>query len=201
MTTRLATILLTALSALLPVRASDLSRYIPAESPVIPGYNDIDSIKARIDNHGPSGIEGIWMMSATQTLVVIEPASDPALSGTGFHAWQIIIISSPRKSLRPGTTLGYIVPTAHRDHYEALIYTSRFRSILRRHRHYTLSLSDESHLSMTPDKSPWNISLRHTLRFLVRAAIHTRPADNPGHDGFIKQYPPPDGIPLNPVYL
>lgn len=194
--------LLVTIAALLPAMASDLPRHIPATSHVIPGYNDIDSVRSRIDNSGPVDIEGLWLMSATQTLVVIEPATEPSLAGAGFHAWQIVIVSSPRKSLRPGTTLGYIIPTARKKHYEARIYTSRHRSILQKHRGYTLDLTDESHLTMTADKSPWRITLHHSLKFLLRAAISTRPADAaPANEGFIKQYPYPDGQPLIPVYL
>lgn len=201
MITRTMTILLVSIAALLHASASDLPRHIPATSCVIPGYNDIDSVKSRIDNSGPVDIEGLWLMSATQTLVVIEPATEPTLAGAGFHAWQIVIISSPRKSLRPGTTLGYIIPTARKGHYEARIYTSRYRSILQKHRGYTLDLTDESHLTMTADKSPWRITLHHSLKFLFRAAVSTRPIDSPTDEGFIKQYPYPDGQPLKPVYL
>lgn len=202
MTLRLASILLLALPAfLMPARASDLSERIPVSSTVLPGYNDIDSIMDRIDDRGPVDIEGIWNMTASQTLVVIEPASHPSLSGAGYKAMQIVIISSPRKSMRPGTVLGYIVPTARRGYYEARIYTSNVRSILQKHRKYTLNLTDESHLTMTPDKSPWRITLRHSLKFLLRAGIYNRQSDEPSFDGFIKQYPSPDGPPLNPVYL
>jgi len=196
---------LTLFSALLAIcitaRAADLSKHMPATSPVLQGYNDIDSVKLAIDMRGPDDIEGIWKMAGTQTTVVIEPATTPTLSGAGFEAYQIVIVSSPRKSMRPGTVLGYIVPTARKNYYEARIYTSKTRAILQKHRRFTLNLTDDRHMSMTANKAPWRINLRHTLRFLVRAGISTQSTDDMGLDGFIKQYPAPEGVPDKPVYL
>ena len=200
---RIITLLLAVLTVALHVGAADLSKHMPSTSLVLTGYNNIDSVKHAIAERGPRDIEGIWKMTGTQTLVVIEPASHPTLSGTGFEALQIVIISSPRKSMRPGTILGYAVPTARPGYYDACIYTTKVRAILQKHRRFTLHLyDDEQHLSMTPVKSRLNFSVRHTLRFLFRAGISIRNNNNDeSFDGFIKQYPEPEGKPRHPVYL
>ena len=155
-----------------------------------------------IDDRGPADIDGIWKMAGSQTIVAIEPATHPSLSGAGFEAYQIVILSSPRKSMRPGTVLGYATPTARPGYYDACIYTTKVRALLQKHLRFTLHMSDDRlHLSMTPVKSRLSFSLRHTLRFLFRAGVSIRNNDDESHDGFIKQYPEPEGKPQRPVYL
>lgn len=197
------TIILAVLTTLFfNVGAADLSKHIPDTSPVLTGYADLDSVKLAIDSQGPQGIEGLWKMAGTQALVVIEPATHPNLAGAGFRALQIVIVTSPRKSMRPGTVLGYAVPTARPGYYDACIYTTKTRALLHKHRRFTLHLADDRHLSMTPQKPRLRFSLRHTLRFLVSAGVSVRTTDTEESlDGFIKEYPAPDGKPYSPIYL
>lgn len=200
---RTLTTLLSLLAAIMLARSADLAEHMPDRSPVLAGYNDIDSVRLAIDSRGASGIEGIWQLAGSQALVAIEPAAHPAVSGAGYEALQIVIVSSPRKSMRPGTVLGYATPTAREGYWEAEIYTTPMRSLLQNHRRFTLHAdSDGTHLSMTPVRSALRFSLRHTLRFLFRASVSVgNRTHEESFDGFIKQYPAPEGRPTHPVYL
>lgn len=180
---------------------SDLSRVIPSASPRLEGYDDLDSIVAAIDNRGVSGIEGLWLMSETQALVSIEPAASGAVNGRGIHLYQIVLVSSPRKALRPGTVLGYLQPSGRAGAYEGRMYTGKYRSLLQRHRPFVFNLTDECHLTVKSVKSPFRFSLRHTFNFLFRGGVYLRNIDDESTDGFIKQYPLPEGKPMQPVYL
>lgn len=200
---RCLSILFAILATITIARGADLAKHMPDRSPVLDGYNDIDSVRLAIDARGAAGIEGIWRLAGSQTLVTIEPATHPELSGAGFDALQIVIISSPRKSMRPGTVLGYAVPTARAGYWEAEIYTSKVRSLLQSHRRFTLhATDDDTHLSMTPVKSALRFNLRHSLHFLFRGSVSVgNRTHEEGFDGFIKEYPPVDGHPSRPIYL
>lgn len=196
---RLLCILLALISMIMG--AETLDKLIPSHSPILSGYNDIDSVKLGIDQRGVAGIEGIWELAGTQSIVVIEPCTMPSINATGIHCLQIVVVSSPRRSTRPGTVLGYMIPTARAGYYDARLYTTSLRSVLQNHRRYTMRLTDDAHLSMTPVKSRWRVTLRHSFNFLVRAGITQQPSEDNQTEGFVKLYPLNGLTPLKPVYL
>lgn len=180
-----------------------LQDLMPPQSPVLNGYRDIDSLRNSITTRQLSPIEGLWQLSGNQATVIIEPSTLPAMSTSlgNLPTYQIVVVSSPRKSVRPGTVLGYFTP-AGRDHcYDTYMYTSRSRNILKSHRRFTLTLStDDRFITLTPIKSRWRLSLRHTFNFLMRAYVSNNDPDTPAPDGFIKLYPM-TGKPHTPIYL
>ncbi|MBD5179912.1 MAG: hypothetical protein HDT01_01280 [Bacteroidales bacterium] len=194
--------LLATLAGVVNVNAADnLDGIMPSRSQLLVGYNNIDSVRHTIDTRGAVDIEGIWQLSSGQTTVVIEPCSESSINNTGLKCLQIVVISSPRRSIRPGTVLGYISPTARAGYYDARLYTDNVRSLLQRHRRFTLKLSDEGHLSMEPVKQNWKLNLRHTFNFLFRASVTSQATEDNGTEGFSKLYPLPGIKPLAPVYL
>lgn len=203
---RLATLITAAVLVSLAMAAADLSGHIPPASPRLDGYCDVDSIRARIDSRGVCDpVEGLWQLASSQAVVLIEPATHPALSGAGFRALQMVVVSSPRKSTRPGTVMGYLVPAARDGVYDAEIYTTLSRGLLSRHARHRLDLADRRHLTVTPAKSRLRVGLRHTFNFLIRSWVSVSNHDGGGTasapDGFIRLYPLTDGKPLTPVYL
>lgn len=183
------------------MNAETLDNLIPRHSTVLDGYNDIDSIKAIIDQRGPAGIEGIWELAGTQSTVVIEPCTAPSIIHSGIDCLQIVVIASPRRSIRPGTVLGYMTTSAKAGTYDARLYTENIRSVLQSHRRYIMQLSDDGHMSMTAVKPAWRLTLRQTFKFLIRAGITRQNDEKSSTEGFIKQYPPTGIKPLKPVYL
>ncbi|MCM1450158.1 MAG: hypothetical protein NC082_07430 [Clostridiales bacterium] len=179
----------------------DLARLVPSMSQRLTGYEDVDSVMASIDRRGAAGIEGLWLMSGSQSLVSIEPVTDPSITRGSYNLMQIVLVSSPRKALKPGTVLGYLQPAGKAGSYDGRLYTGKYRSLLQRHRQFAFTLTDEGHLTVKKGKSPLRFSLRHTFNFLFRAGVYMRDADNESTEGFIKQYPWPGGKPLTPVYL
>lgn len=194
--------LLLSLSGVVNVNAADtLDALIPSRSKILTGYCNLDSVRHSIDTRGAIGIEGIWQLTPDQTTVVIEPCTDPAILNTGIRCLQIVVTSSPRRSIRPGTVLGYMIPMARAGHYDARLYTDNVRSLLQRHRRFTINLTDDGHLSMVPVKQNWKLSLRHTFNFLFRAYLSSQVNDDTNSEGFVKIYPTTGIKPLSPVYL
>lgn len=200
--------LLTSLTAVMVVivttMAADLSRYIPSAPPRFDGYRDIDSVKAVMASRQLAPVEGLWMIADNQATIAIEQADSPAeISQPGFSAYRIVLVSSVRKALRPGTVLGYLAPTGRSDTFDAYIYTSGVRSLLSGTEHYTVTMPDDSHLYLSSNKPKLRLNLRHTFRLLLRATVSgsARYDDEKSTEGFIKLYPTPPGRPLKPIYL
>lgn len=201
--------LLTSLTAVMVVigttLAADLSRYIPSTAPVHRGYNDIDSVKALLSSRQLAPVEGLWAIADNQAVVAIEQADSPTeISQPGFVAYRIVLVSSVRKALRPGTVLGYIAPAGRQYTYDAFIYNSGARSLLSGTTHYTVTMTaDGSHLNLSSDKPRWRLSLRQSFKYLLRGTISgsTTTQTEQSTEGFIRLYPAPAGRPLKPVYL
>ncbi len=198
---RIITILTVAMIASFAIMATDLSHYIPSAPPVYKGYNDIDSIKAVIRTRPLSQIEGLWLIADNQTTVVVEPAATPQINQPNYNAFQVVLISSARKAIRPGTVLGYIAPAGQPGKYNAYFYAHGKQKILSKLEQFQLTMPDDSHIGMTSSKPKWRVSLRHTFKLLFRATISNTNDDQRVTDGFIKLYPAPAGRPVEPIYL
>lgn len=196
---RLLFILMVLTSAM--IGAETLDKLIPSHSSVLSGYADVDSVRRSIDERGASDIEGIWEIAGSQNMIVIEPCTDQKITHTGIKCLQIVLLSSPRRSIRPGTVLGYIIPSARAGYYDARLYTENIRSVLQRYRRFTMRLTDDGHMSMSAVKPAWRLTLRHTFNFLVRAGISQQQVQDHLMEGFIKLYPTAGIKPLKPVYL
>ena len=189
----------------LTTMAADLSKYIPSTAPMLECYDNLDSLKVELSHRPLTDIEGLWQMTQNNSIVIIEPATLPDLTIAGGDVWQIVLVSSPRKSLFPGTVLGYITPSARKDRFDAWMYTTGAYGVLKHHSRLTLDLTDELHISLIKPKSKWRATVRHSFYFLFRASVSARTngsdIDNTPIDGFIKLYPAANGKPLKPVYL
>lgn len=192
-----------ALLLALPVRAAEWASCVPAVSAVLPGYADADSVKSRLASAPLHHIEGLWRFAGDQALVAIEQCDAPAIAQPGTTIYRLVIVSSPRKGIEPGTLLGYAAPAGAKDTYDARLYTSKIRSLLRNHASFTLKIdSDDAHLSLTPARRNWKLLLRETFHFLVRIGLYHDPGASDGQPtGFTRVYPSSTGRPVQPVYL
>ncbi len=185
--------------------AQSFDRFVPPSSEIIDGHGDITAAKGIIDRLPLHHIEGIWQTTADGARVMIErwDGDDCPLIPGENTVYRLIIISSPRKSLRPGTVMGYAVPTARKGYYDARIYSRQVKNRLSAPKRYTLKLTDDSRLSMTPVKHGWNVRITPPrLFYLFRLSLTKQPDTRPQDlDGFTRIYPEPDGIPAEPRYL
>ena len=204
MITRLYILLLLIASATGYVAAQDFARFIPDHSTVIEGFDSLAKVKEIIDRADLHHIEGLWQPTADGGRIAIMrwTGSDRPVLSEAQDIYRIIIVSSPRKSLRPGTIMGYAVATARKGYYDARIYTSQSANSLTRHRRFTLHISDDTHLSMTPVREGWKVTFRPRLPYLFRLSVYKQESDRPRDlDGFIRIYPYSAGVPVEPRYL
>lgn len=188
-------------AAATPTRA-DWDNFVPEESPIVGGYSDPDSIKARMDEAPLHHIEGLWRYAGGQALVAIERCGVEAQAPGAACIYRIVIVDSPRKAVGPGTVLGYATASGTRDTYNARLYTSRLRSLIGSPSRFTLRLdADDSHIAVTPVKSGWRLMVRQSLHFLVRAGLYHDPQAGGEPDGFTRVYPASTGRPAEPIYL
>lgn len=186
--------------AIMAVTPCDL---LPSRAIVADGYTDRDSIAARLDTSPLHPIEGIWQMAADGAVMAIEQSA-PYISGiTSMLGYRIVLVQSPYRRIRPGTLMGYAMPSAKAGRYDAAIYTSIDDSgILQRCRRFTLELHDEeSRLAFIRHRADLRIDLRRLIPYLFRVSIVTgndRPRDM---DGAIRLHPASDAAPANPRYL
>lgn len=203
MTARHVILIILLLTSLVKASATDLGRIIPDSSPRYDGYQDIDSIKHRLSSTPLDYIEGLWLLNGSQTTVAIERNRDRAIGSPGLVLYTITVVDSPRRSLRPGTVLGYIQPGSGKEYYEARLYTRSVRCLLQRHRPFRLKHDGEDNMTLEPKQSRWNLALRRTFNFLTRVSLYSRTSDQPEAEGLVRLYPTTSGksTPFSPVYL
>lgn len=186
----------------LTARGAKWDDVVPRTSAVLDGYSDVDSLKARLQAAPLRHLEGLWRFAGDQALVAIELCDATSEALPGMELYRLVIVDSPRKAVKPGTVLGYAVPAGQRDTYDARLYTSWLRSLLKNHARFTMKIdADDSHLTLTPVKSSWKLLLRHTFHFLVRAGLYHNPQASQAVEGFTRVFPPSTGRPAQPIYL
>lgn len=205
MITRLHILLIILLGLTGHAAAQSLSDIVPSRSSIVTGHEDMQSAKKLIDRLPLHHVEGIWQTTADGARVAIErwEGADCPVMPDGNTVYRLVIVDSPRKSLRPGTVMGYAVATARKGFYDAMIYTRQVKNTLTAPKRYTLQLSDDSRLSMTPVKKGWKVRVTPPrLFYLFRFSVTQQPDSRPqGLDGFIRVYPHPTGVPAEPRYL
>lgn len=179
--------------------ASDFSD-VPSQSFVLGGYGNRDSVELRLSQLPLHDIEGIWQLTEDGAFVVIERVNSNKYPGTGIAKYQMIVLESPRLSIRPGTVMGYVALTAKQDCYDAYVYTDfDGGTVLSNAERFTLTLKD-SRLQFKQYKSGIKINLWRFVPYMFRYSVKTyneRPKDL---DGCIKIYPLPS-TPIYPRYL
>ncbi len=191
-------------AAAFPVGARRLVEKLPAMSSRVEGYNSLSEVKERMNGAPLHAVEGVWQFPSTGAVVAIEKA--PGLGHDGIAArYRIVVIKSPRRTLRPGTIMGILAPTAKKGVYAAEIYTgSDGGSRLRSPRGFTLTLTDDARLSFMPN-SGWKnyTNLFRLIPYLSRVSFRISRQQNAPRDldGCLRMYPMPASGPINPVYL
>jgi hypothetical protein len=142
-------------------------------------------------------------MTDDGAVIAIEQSAPLNHTQSFAHGYRLVLIESPCRRIRPGTVMGYAVPTAKAGSYDASIYTTVDDSgLLRRARRFTLTLNDrEQRLSFIKHKSDLRIDLWRLIPYLFRVSIHTgsdRPHDL---DGALRLFPESEATPINPRYL
>lgn len=188
----------------MPVMARRLVEKLPAVSDHIEGYASLTAVKERMSQSPLHAVEGVWQFPSTGAVVAIEKA--PELSHDGIAArYRIVVIKSPQRTLRPGTVMGLLAPTAKKGVYAAEIYIgSDGGSRLRSPRGFTLTLTDDARLSFMPN-SGWKsyTNLFRLIPYLSRVSFRISRQQNAPRDldGCLRLYPMPASGPINPVYL
>lgn len=202
MTTKRPFILLALIVGVLTCAASDFLKSLPAVSTVLPGYADADSVGERIARLPACPAEGVWQMTAadgaTFAIERAEPSTDLAPARL-----RMVMIRSPWRSIRPGTLLGHLEPTARPGTYEARIYSGPAqRTGLNLPRSFTIRLNaDATLLTFEPFKSPLKFNLFRLLPYMYRRVVEPQKSRPDGLDGAVKIAPRYDAHPLSPVYL
>ena len=144
-------------------------------------------------------IEGIWQFPATGVEVAMLRREQAGLSASG-RVYDMILVNSPNRVLRPGTVMGVVVATGRRGEYDAKIFTKTIGTSLTLPKKFTLKLSDgDSSLEIKPVKGRMIFNLWRLLPYLWRYAVY--PSREPVRsDGCIRIYPNPPA-PLEPVYF
>lgn len=194
--------LLSLLIGVLTCAASDFLKSLPPMSAILPGYADPDSVGERIARLPACPAEGVWQMTAadgaTFAIERAEPSTDLAPARL-----RMVMVRSPWRSIRPGTLLGHLEPTARPGVYLARIYSATAqRTGLNLPRSFTLRLNaDSTILTFEPFKSPLKFNLFRLLPYMYRRVVELQKSRPDGLDGAVKIAPRYDAHPLSPVYL
>lgn len=197
---RAAIALLLFFSTLTLSAASDVS--LPRESPApYEGYTDIRTVKARIAESGPHRIEGIWQFPGSGATVAIERTQDRSKL-PGATTYSIVVIRSENRTVKPGTLMGELVPTAKSNTFDAMIYTSAGRKArLTAPKHFTLTLGEQdSRLIFKPVKPKYSINLWRMLPYMFRYVVRKNENTGEAPAGCVKIFPTP-AVPAEPRYL
>ena len=161
-----------------------------------------DAVKSRLAASPLHTIEGIWQFTADGATIVIERDHGDSPAVDAATRYRMVIMRSPVRSVLPGTVMGYLLPTAKRGSYSATIYTdSDGGSRLLKPKKFTLTLTDDSHLSFHKHGLKIKVRFWRLLPYISRLGIYTR-EDNPRDlDGCVRIYPMPVSGPIEPVYL
>lgn len=169
---------------------------MPETSCTIEGFS-VAEMKGRMQTSALHHIEGIWQFTDNGSTVAIERYTDAA---SDTHGYRMILVSSANRSLRPGTVMGHIAPTAKDGQYSASIYTSAIGPTLILPHRFTLKLQPgENSIVFQQHKSKFAINLWRTLPYMWRYSIRTN-QQPPSADGCRRIYPAPT-LPREPRYL
>ena len=195
-------VLLTALSVL-PAYGKRLVEKLPPVSEIVTGYASADEVRQRRRQAPLHAVEGSWQFPSTGAVVAIELDESKGEGGYAVR-YRMVIIKSPQRTIRPGTVMGIIAPTAKKNVYAAEIYTSgNGGTRLRSPRGFTLTLADNAHLSFTKNSGlKVYTNLFRLIPYLSRVSfrIYSQQHAPRDLDGCLRVYPVPVE-PVNPIYL
>lgn len=174
---------------------------IPSRSERIEGYSTPTLVRQRMASMPLHDIEGLWEFAGEGSLMAIE-----RVNGTHGAAtlYRLVNVKSADISMREGTVMGYLTPTAKRRQYDARIYSSRSddHTFLTRPSRNLITLSDDGTRILFKAYGRkfrfnwWRLLLPYMYRHLI-TPVENHPGDI---EGCVKVFPEPS-IPLNPRYL
>lgn len=177
----------------------------PRISVMVKGYDTAAEVIDRMASMPLHSVEGLWRFAAEGTLMAIEKEEDSNFSpdDAGTVTYRMVIVRAADMSLRPGTVMGYLSPTAKRGVYDGRIYTGRTDAGTALHspKTFTLTLGDdENRLAISSYGSSLHFNWWRLLPYMYRRLI-TKSEKRPGDiDGCLRVFPTPS-VPMEPRYL
>lgn len=138
--------------------------------------------------HGPvHRLEGLWMFTASDALVAVERFADAGDRAERMPRYRMVIVSSPRRTMVPGTVMGYMGVTSRKNVYDAMIYTVTEGATLTTPRRFTVRLGDnDTRLSFMPVKKGLAVSVRRLFPYLFRVGIREYDTRDESLDGCVR---------------
>lgn len=200
------TLLLAPLSALGKNLSDDsvLDR-TPDRSERLDGYDTPGIVTSRMASAPLHTVEGLWRFATEGSLMAIERTDSRPLDPdeAGVDTYRMVIVRAADISLRPGTIIGYLTPTARRGVYDARIYTSRSDDGTRLHspKKFTLTLGDDnSRLAIATYGNSLRFNWWRLLPYMYRRVVTPREKSPGDINGCLRVYPAP-ATPIEPRYL
>lgn len=197
-------ILLLVIMATLPMAANDFLKALPESSAMMAGYDDVDSVTARMAALPLLPAEGVWQMTDGGAIIALERYVDPTLPlQSQWATFRLVMVKSPIRRVRPGTVIGHAVATAKCGVLEARLYTDFAReSRLSVPRTFYLHLSaDGSTLTFKAKKSRLAVNPFKLLPYLYRHTVTIRQNTPDDLNGALRVFPPVVSANFGPRYL
>lgn len=174
---------------------------IPETAGRLNGY-ERGSVELRLQSMPLNNIEGIWQFPSDGALVVIERFIPDNYRDDGVERYRLVVVQSPRLSVRPGTIMGYMIPSAKKGYYDARIYTSFDGGInLNTPKKFILKHSDDARLSFVEHKTGVKVNLWRMVPYMFRYSISKQDNRPEEMNGCIKIFPKEAEFNTTPRYL
>lgn len=178
---------------------------VPRFSERLPGYDTAAEVTERLSTMPMHSVEGLWRFASEGTLMAVERVADREFSAdeAGTVTYRMVIVRAADLSLRPGTVMGYLSPTAKRGVYDARIYTGRTDDGTKLYspRTFTLTLGDsEGRITINRYGTTFSFNWWRLLPYMYSRLISKREKKAGDINGCIRVYPLP-AIPAEPRYL
>ncbi len=176
---------------------------IPPVSTIAGGYNRVDSVTSRMACRPLHSVEGVWVFPSEGTMMAIERPFEGEEREAEATIYRMVVVRAADPTLRPGTVMGWLTPTAKRGVFDCRIYTSTKPDgvTLCHPKNYTLTLTDsDSRLEIASYGTKFRFNWWRLLPYMYRYLV-TRQEKSPGNIyGCVRVYPAPE-IPAEPRYL
>lgn len=174
---------------------------IPSTSERLKGY-ERGNVETRLQSMPIGNIEGIWQFPTDGALVVIEQFTPDNYRDDEVTRYRLVVVQSPRLSVRPGTIMGYMTPSAKKGYYDARIYTAFDGGLsLSDPKKFILKLSDDARLSFVEHKTGIKVNLWRMVPYMFRYSISSQDNRPEEMNGCIKIYPRETKADSAPRYL
>lgn len=178
---------------------------VPRFSERLNGYDTASEVTERLSAMPMHAVEGLWRFAAEGTLMAVERTDDREISAddAGTVTYRMVIVRAADLSLRPGTVMGYLSPTARRGVYDARIYTGRTDAgtMLHSPKTFTVTLGDsDGRLAISRYGTSYRFNWWRLLPYMYSRLISKREKGPGDINGCLRVFPAPE-IPAEPRYL